>query len=140
MKFPEPRLPQSFKGERALQERIAPPPSRTAVPFEVASVSATAATALTVPDGEVYQIDKTLIHNPNAGAHAVEVWIVPDGGTRGATNRVWTQTIAAGATADLELLEGLMLGEGEALDVQASAAVSDTLNLFVSCTRIQSGW
>ena len=138
MKFPPAAAP--LPEQRTLEEQLVQPPSRTPVPFDVSSVSATAATVFTVPSGELYQIDKILIHNPNASAHDVEIWVVPDGGTRGAANKIWEQSISASETMYANFIEGLLLGEGVALDCQAAAAGGDTLNLFVSCTRVESGW
>lgn len=43
-----------------------------------------------------------VIHNSNTTAEAVKLWIVPNGGGVGDTNRIYSQTLPAGATDFIE--------------------------------------
>ncbi len=135
MKFPpvsEPVLQES----RTLQEQITAPPTRIVVPFEVVGVTTTAADVFTVPDQQIYQIDKLFIHNPNMLSRDIDIWVVPDGGTAGATNLAYHAAIATNGTTEATPLEGFLIGQGGALRAESSA---DTLNLFITCTQIVSG-
>ncbi len=138
IKFP-PASPQQLQETRNLQEQIPAPPSPIIVPFDVASVSATVATALTVPDGQMYRLDFIMIHNPNGSAHDIDIWVVPSGGMAGPTNLAIQENVLPTETEQVAAMNGAILGEGVSIQHQAPSAGAETLNMWVSCTQIVSG-
>jgi hypothetical protein len=93
--------------------------------YETAQVPSAATTAYTAPVNTRTILDKATVTNPTAGALTFTAYLVPSGGTAGATNAVISvQSVAAGASYLCPELVGHVLNPGDFLSIVASAATS----------------
>lgn len=85
------------------------------------------ATYYTSPSNTQCVIRKLSFCNTSAGAVTVTVYLVPSGGTAGASNTLHSaKSLAAGETWSSPDAEGQVLGSGATLQMLASAATSIT--------------
>jgi hypothetical protein len=76
-------------------------------------LTGSAATYYTSPALTKTRIQKLVFCNTTAGAVAVTLYLIPSGGSAGATNTVWSaKTLAAGETRECYEAEGHVLEAG----------------------------
>jgi hypothetical protein len=93
-----------------------------------AQLTTAAAVYYTAPANTKSLIKKLTFTNTTTGALTVTVYLVPNGGTPGATNiLISAQPIAAGETWECFAAEGQVLQVGGTLQALASAATSITI-------------
>jgi hypothetical protein len=75
-------------------------------------------------------IDKFTATNITGGAITLTIYLVPSGGSAGASNTIISAlSIAAGATTDLTQLQNQILNSGDFVSVFASAATSIVIRM-----------
>ena len=100
---------------------------QTPRPFGVIQVAATATIVVTARDDADYRIETLFLANISGSTAAVDVHIVPDGGSASAANKAFALTIAAGAHIALFSSEAsLLLPPGSSLVALADADVRAT--------------
>jgi hypothetical protein len=95
---------------------------------EGSQLTTSAASYYTSPANTTTIVKKCTVTNTSAGALTVTIYLVPSGGSAGATNTVTSaKSIAAGATYEAYECENHVLLAGDTLQALASAASSLTL-------------
>jgi hypothetical protein len=95
---------------------------------QLGTVAATMATG--VPAG-VSVVTRAVASNVGTVGATINLWLIPSGGSKAATNEIVAgRTLAVGATDLLPELAGAVLASGDI--VQASAGTAATLNFFAS--------
>lgn len=93
--------------------------------FNAQYAAASAATVYTVPSGNRTIIDKLTATNITGGAITITIYLVPSGGSAGATNTIISaESIAAGATKDFTALQNQILSVGDFISAFASSSSS----------------
>ena len=95
--------------------------------YEAAYVTGSDATVYTVPSNTTVIIDQFSFGNNDSSAHTLNVNIIPNGGSVGATNLVVNaQPIVAAGTAgsngNLNMMQNQILLQGDAISVKADSA------------------
>lgn len=81
------------------------------------------ATEYAVPTATTTIIDKFTATNTDTGSQSLTVYIVPNGGAFGGSNKIMSaKSISAGATYDFTELKNQILGAGASIVTVASAA------------------
>src|SRR5919108_1543290 len=77
-----------------------------------------------------FTIDKATVTNTTAGAVTFDLYLVPTGGSAGATNQLYkTQSVASNASLTLDAIIGHTLENGGTIQAVASAATSLALRI-----------
>ena len=89
-------------------------------------------TVYTVPASSGLKLASGILCNTSVSSVTLSVYIVPSGGTAGATNKIiHSYSLAAADSLSLgDIINGLMLGEGDFIAVECSA--SNALNVVLS--------
>ena len=91
-------------------------------------LTASAATYYTAPTNTRCVIKRLSLTNTTAGAVTATIYLVPSGGSAGATNTLTSaRTLAAGETWDCVSAEGHVLEAGGTVQALASAITSITI-------------
>lgn len=108
----DPFSPPPFYRQRTEAEKLAPDRYIATVP--VSQVLDSDVTLFTVPDGKLFHVQHAAVENNVAGNLAITVYIVPDGGSAGPTNRIYNAHVVSSNTEEtLDALIGTMLEPGE---------------------------
>ncbi len=94
-------------------------PTSAVYPLAATQVAAAGGDVVTVPSPEYWRIDKVSLYNDNAATETITVFLVDDGGTAAATNKIAEESVASKATASLDYLTGVVMAPGQKLHMNA---------------------
>lgn len=106
------------------------PALRVPKPIDVVQLQTTVLTVYTALDDADFRIESLIASNVTASASYVTVYLVPDGGTAGATNLVLYQKAVAAKTWEV-IFDRQSVGLLQpGMTLQALCQTNDSINLF----------
>lgn len=99
-------------------------------PIDVVQVQTTATTIFTARDDADFQIENLVASNVSGGASYVTVYLVPSGGTAGATNMIVHQLAVAANTSETIFNRENMGLLQPGMTLQALCQTNDDINIF----------
>lgn len=99
-------------------------------PIDIVRVQTTATTVFTARDDADFRVESLIASNVTAGAVYVTVYLVPDGGTAGATNLAFYQ-LAVAAKSYVEIFNATRVGLLQpGMSIQALCGTNNDINMF----------
>lgn len=117
--------PQRFQTESEKRPALSVPR-----PIDIVQIQTTATTVFTARDDADFRVESLIASNVTGGVAYVTVYLVPDGGTAGATNLAFYQLPVA-AKSYIEIFNKDRVGLLQpGMSIQALDGVNDDINIF----------
>lgn len=103
--------------------------SNTTVPNAAGQIGSYA-----TPAGYVDKVYEILLHNSHTTGVAVELWLVPSGGSRTSSNKIYKKTLAIDETVTLGIEQRLAAGA----QIHGLASVVSVVSIHVAGDRVSA--
>ena len=114
------------------RETIEYAPTSAVFPLPIIVIGTSGVTLFTVPDDEYWEIKMLSLHNLLASGNSFDLHLASPGEGITATNRVYSQSLGANETTNLDGLTGLVIGPNGLL---RGAANANNVTLFGGVRR-----
>lgn len=115
---------------RVTQENQPTPALRYPTPIDVVQVQTTATTVFTAPDDTDFHVESLIASNVTGGAAYVTIYLVPDGGSAGATNlAIYQKAVPANDWVSVFDKNNMGLVQ-PGMSIQALCGTNDDINIF----------